>query len=94
MLEDNHARTGAAWDLVAGNSVGPLQNNGGPTLPHALLAGSDAIDTTTAQGCRDQNGTLLPTDQRSAPRVAGMRCDVGAFEFGAVADRIFRNGFE
>jgi hypothetical protein len=85
---------GAGWDFVAGNSVGPLQYNGGPTQTHALLAGSEAIDATTAQGCIDQGGTALPTDQRGAPRVAGLRCDVGAFEFGAVNDRIFGNGFE
>lgn len=84
----------AAWDFVADNSVGPLQDNGGPTRTHALLAGSDAIDATTTQGCIDQNMTPLPTDQRGAPRIAGLRCDVGAFEFGAVADRIFGNGFE
>ncbi|MEO5626435.1 MAG: choice-of-anchor Q domain-containing protein [Dokdonella sp.] len=85
---------GAAWDFVAGNSVGPLQDNGGPTRTHALLAGSTAIDATNAQGCIDQSGILLPTDQRGAPRVAGLRCDVGSFEFGAVSDRIFGNGFE
>ncbi len=85
---------GAAWDYIAGNSVGPLQDNGGPTLTHALLAGSEAIDATTAQGCIGEGGIPLPTDQRGAPRVAGLRCDVGAFEFGAVNDRIFSNGFE
>ena len=85
---------GAAWDFVTGNSVGPLQDNGGPTLTHALLAGSEAIDATTPQGCIDQNLLLLPTDQRGLPRVVGLRCDVGAFEFGAVTDRIFSNGFD
>lgn len=84
----------AAWDFVAANSVGPLQDNGGPTRTHALLAGSTAIDATNAQGCIDQSGTPLSTDQRGAPRAAGLRCDVGAFEFGALNDRIFGNGFE
>ncbi|MEO7936462.1 MAG: choice-of-anchor Q domain-containing protein, partial [Dokdonella sp.] len=85
---------GAGWDFIAGNSVGPLQDNGGPTLTHALLAGSEAIDATTAQGCIDQNLNPLQTDQRGLPRVIGLRCDVGAFEFGAVIDRIFSNGFD
>lgn len=85
---------GAGWDFIAGNSVGPLQDNGGPTLTHALLAGSEAIDATTAQGCIDQNLNPLQTDQRGLSRVIGLRCDVGAFEFGAVIDRIFSNGFD
>ncbi len=85
---------GAAWDFIAGNSVGPLQDNGGPALTHALLAGSEAIDATTAQGCIGEGGIPLPTDLRGAPSIAGLRCDVGAFEFGAVSDRIFGNGFE
>lgn len=56
--------------------LGPLQNNGGPTLTHALLAGSPAInggDTTDSPG-EDQRG-FLRTD----------RNDIGAFEFSVVA---------
>jgi CSLREA domain-containing protein len=67
--------------------VGPLQNNGGPTWTHALLAGSNAIDSAdTALGCVDASSTLLPTDQRGATRIADgdgngtIRCDIGAFE--------------
>lgn len=84
----------AARGSVSPSMIGPLQDNGGPTLTHALLAGSEAIDTTTAQGCIDDAGTPLGTDQRGAPRVAGLRCDVGSFEYGAIADLIFRHGFE
>ena len=75
---------------------GPLQDNGGPTATHALLAGSVAIDGTfAATPCRDFDG-LLPTDQRGFPRTAGARCDVGAYEFGSVnpTPLIFANGFE
>lgn len=79
---------------VSPNTIGPLQNNGGPTLTHALLAGSEAINSTKTQGCIDETGKPLTTDQRDAPRIAGVRCDVGAFEYGAVIDFIFRNGFE
>lgn len=75
-------------------SIGPLQDNQGPTLTHALLAGSEAINASTAQGCIDGNGMLLATDQRGAARITGPRCDVGAFEYGSVIDRIFRNGFD
>lgn len=86
-----------ARGLVSTNTIGPLADNGGPTLTHALLAGSEAIDSTTAQGCVDDNLALLTTDQRGAPRIAGAKCDVGAYEFGSVVpvtDRIFRNGFD
>lgn len=84
----------AARGLVSAGTIGPLRDNGGPTPTHALLAGSEAIDSTTAQGCIADNGALLSTDQRGAPRVAGVRCDVGAFEYNAVVDRIFTDGFD
>jgi predicted outer membrane repeat protein len=54
--------------------LGPLAENGGPTLTRALLAGSPAIDT--ANGCPASG-----VDQRGALRAAP--CDVGAYEFGA-----------
>lgn len=82
---------------VSVNTIGPLSDNGGPTPTHALLAGSEAIDTTTAQGCIDDSLAALATDQRGAPRIAGARCDVGAFEYGSVVpslDRIFFDGFD
>lgn len=85
---------GSAWRIVLPNTIGPLQDNGGPTLTHALLAGSNAIDNTYDQGCIDETGALLATDQRGAPRIAGQRCDVGAVEYGAVVDHIFKNGFD
>lgn len=84
----------AAVGLVTRATLGPLTGNGGPTQTNALLAGSQAIDSTTPQGCIDDTGALLTADQRGAARVAGARCDVGAFEYGAVIDRIFKTGFE
>jgi hypothetical protein len=83
--------------LVSPGTIGPLQDNGGPTSTHALLAGSEAIDSTTSQGCIDDSGSPLTTDQRGAPRGAGQRCDVGASEYGAtvpIDDFIFSDGFE
>src|SRR5262249_10291245 len=41
--------------------LGPLQDNGGPTLTHAPLCGSPAID-------KGRNTSFLGTDQRGAPR--------------------------
>lgn len=84
-----------ASGLITPGTIGALQDNGGPTWTHALLPGSQAIDgTLTGLGCVDENGTQLPSDQRGAARIAGARCDAGAFESGAAADRIFRNGFD
>lgn len=54
--------------------LGPLADNGGITLTHALLADSPAID---AGDC--SSGTIT-TDQRGAPRPQGQGCDIGAFE--------------
>jgi len=72
----------ASRGFITLNTIGPLQDNGGPTWTHALLAGSAAIDTTIdSLGCVDETGALLGADQRGAPRPAGARCDVGAFEY-------------
>jgi hypothetical protein len=63
--------------------LGPLQDNGGPTLTHALLPGSPAINGGNPGGCTDNVGALITTDQRGHPRPtpgSGL-CDIGAFEF-------------
>jgi predicted outer membrane repeat protein len=55
--------------------LGPLQDNGGPTLTHALLPGSPAIDAG------DPNFSPPPfNDQRGCPRVINGRIDIGSFE--------------
>ena len=57
--------------------LGPLQDNGGPRLTHALLPGSPAIDAG------DPNFTPPPFyDQRGPgfPRVVNGRIDIGSFE--------------
>jgi hypothetical protein len=53
--------------------IGPLADNGGPTLTHALLPGSPAID-------HSDNPSCPPTDQRGVARPQGPACDAGAFE--------------
>jgi len=71
------------------NGIGPLAFHGGPTLTVALLPGSDAIDAADpVQGCVNLN-SVLTTDQRGAPRVTGVRCDVGAYEFGSQLPWLF-----
>lgn len=66
--------------------LGPLAANGGPTLTHALLLGSPAIDT---------GGTSLPAftgdqfDQRGPgfARIIGGFVDVGAYEYEPIAPK-------
>jgi hypothetical protein len=54
-------------------NLGPLADNGGPTLTHAPLEGSPALDAAGADGCSD-------SDQRGVARPQGDACDVGAVE--------------
>jgi predicted outer membrane repeat protein len=79
------ARVLAGWNFLADNScgapydhrdplLGPLADNGGPTLTRALLVGSPAID---------QASSCPATDQRGVSRPVGVACDVGAYEYGA-----------
>jgi hypothetical protein len=62
-----------------------LADNGGLTPTIALLEGSPAIDAIPVPDCTDQQGNKITTDQRGFGRPAGPACDIGAFEFGAVA---------
>lgn len=66
--------------------LGPLADNGGPTLTHALLPGSPAIDAGTAAGCpaTDQRGYQRPADGDLDGMAA---CDIGAFEANASPPR-------
>jgi hypothetical protein len=70
-------------------NLGPLDDNGGPTQTHALLAGSVAIDGAT------QTGTGCPAwDQRGWIR-GPVPCDSGAYEFNAGdPDIMLIDGFE
>ncbi len=55
--------------------LGPLMDNGGPTLTMALMPGSPAIDA-------GDNGAAPPIDQRGVPRPVGLASDIGAYECG------------
>ena len=69
--------TGPGDQINTDPMIGPLQNNGGPTLTHALLPGSPAINAG------DPNFTPPPIyDQRGSPyvRMFNGRIDIGSFE--------------
>ncbi|MEM8556742.1 MAG: Ig-like domain-containing protein [Bacteroidota bacterium] len=77
ICDDACGLTGTGDQTSTDPQLGPLADNGGPTLTHSLLMGSPAIDI---------GGTCGPEDQRgeSAP-VAGTfggsaTCDAGAVE--------------
>ena len=62
-------------DVTEGQlNLGPLQDNRGPTMTHALLPGSVAIDVIPADMCE------VDEDQRGVARPQGGACDVGAVE--------------
>jgi hypothetical protein len=63
-------------NLIGGDpKLGPLQDNGGPTLTMALLPGSPAIDS-------GDNANAPDWDQRGPgyPRIVNGTIDIGAFE--------------
>ena len=62
--------------------IGPLADNGGPTLTHLLLSGSPAIGAGRNALAVDADGMLLETDQRGSgfDRIVGNNVDIGAFE--------------
>jgi hypothetical protein len=69
--------TGAGDQINTDPMLGPLQDNGGPTVTHALLAGSPAINAG------DPNFTPPPVYDQRGPgfdRVVNGRIDSGAFE--------------
>jgi len=61
--------------------LGSLQDNGGPTLTHALLPGSPAIDS-------GDNDSCPAVDQRGVARPQGAGCDRGAVEAVAIHSRL------
>jgi hypothetical protein len=80
----NLVQDGSCSPAVSGNPVlGPLQNNGGPTFTHALLAGSPAKDA--GDDAVLGSPFFLTTDQRGPgfPRMACAHVDIGAYEFNA-----------
>ncbi len=76
LSDDTTCFAAAGTDLVVADAMlGPLQDNGGPTETHALLAGSPAIDAGSPD-CPPPT-----TDQRGVARPQGAACDIGAVVF-------------
>ena len=63
--------------------LGPLADNGGPTLTHTLTDGSPAIDAGDPAAVAGADG-VPEFDQRGLSRVVDT-IDIGSFEFGAIA---------
>jgi beta-glucanase (GH16 family) len=63
----------ASDGVVPTAGLGPLTANGGPTLTHAPMDGSAALDVAITSSCP-------ATDQRGVARPQGPGCDAGAVE--------------
>ena len=78
---DGTGALGATGDLSNTDPLlGPLQDNGGPTFTHALLAGSPAIDAGDNTDCpaKDQRGVARPLDGDGDGNAI---CDIGSYEY-------------
>lgn len=75
LAEDGSCLLNKTGDLEqAFAALGPLEDNGGPTLTHLPRVDSPAIDSGAPSACP-------ATDQRGQPRPYGAGCDKGAVEF-------------
>jgi hypothetical protein len=84
-LEDENTcgLSSAAGDLINTNpNLGPLEDNEGPTLTHALILPSPAINAGDNNGCP-------ATDQRGVRRPLGPTCDIGAYEYNPFIHSLF-----
>jgi subtilisin-like proprotein convertase family protein len=82
--------TGSGDQVGVDPLLGPLADNGGPTLSHTLLAGSPAINAADPVSCP-------ATDQPGTTRPQGTQCDIGAVEkpvvqFSAASYSVNENG--
>jgi hypothetical protein len=70
-------------------SLGPLADNGGPTMAHAFLVGCPAIDAGDPSAVAGVGDVPL-YDQRGNPftRVHGGRIDIGAFELQSTSPEL------
>ena len=74
LFTDGTCNPGATDQVVSDSGLDPLADNGGPTLTHALVNGSLAIDAADDAVCPAE-------DQRGVARPQGAHCDIGSFEW-------------
>lgn len=82
---NNLIEDGSCGAYISGDPMlGPLADNGGETLTHALLPGSPAIDAGDAFTCRsvDQRYFVRPVDGDGD---GISTCDIGAYEYDPLA---------
>jgi CSLREA domain-containing protein len=75
----NLVEDGSCGGTPGDPKLGPLADNGGPTLTHALLKGSPAIDAGDPATCAAE--PVNNFDQRGIARPQGAGCDIGAYEY-------------
>jgi len=73
LVQDDSCSRVASDLITSAAQIGALSDNGGPTLTHALLAGSPAIDSADDAACP-------ALDQRGVMRPQGANCDIGSYE--------------
>ncbi|MGD2077113.1 MAG: choice-of-anchor Q domain-containing protein, partial [Chloroflexota bacterium] len=73
VIQDDSCSPGDGDQIIWDALIGPLADNGGPTLTHALQTGSPAIDTADGAACP-------AVDQRGVTRPQGTGCDAGSYE--------------
>ncbi len=74
--------------------LGPLADNGGPTMTHALMPSSPAIDAGNSTFTTDQRGLAVPVDLAGVPNAAGGNgSDIGAYEVQFVPADLNQDGF-
>lgn len=73
IVQDDSCNPAASDQVTTDAKLGPLADNGGPTLTHALLTGSPALDAGDDAACS-------AADQRGVTRPQGAHCDIGSYE--------------